>query len=221
VSGQAFMGLAVDAQDRLFASQLFGTNIFQVTAGSATTFATNAPSGESGLGIAASFPRIVSVTAEPAGANCVAGGSKVEVCFDIDDNGTCTTSDAQVSVQYVCDGVGDLVSVTTLAEGNAHCANGGTEIDTGLDNGDGGGTAGDGILQSGEIDATQYVCNGANGTNGTNGTNGADGSDGTNGTDGVNGKDGGCNAGGSSGAASGLLGLMLVGLMRRSRRRDR
>jgi hypothetical protein len=274
-NGQSFMGLVVDVQDRLFASQLGGTNIFQVTAGAATTFATNAPSGESALGLAAAYQRIVSVTAEPNGANCVAGGTKIAVCFDIDASNSCTAIDAPVSVQYVCDGVGDLVSTTSLAagnvhcpgggteidsgldngdgggtagddilqageidskqyvcnsvgslvsttaltEGNAHCANGGSEIDTGLDNGDGGGTAGDGILQAGEIDTTQYVCNGSNGTNGTNGT---DGTNGTNGTDGMNGKDGGCNAGGTGGAASGLLvGFMLVGLTRRSRRRAR
>ena len=221
-SGQSFMGLAVDGEDRLFSSQLGSTNIFLVTAGAATTFATNAPSGESGLGVAVAYPRIVTVTAEPNGANCVAGGTKIQVCFDTNNDGTCTAADASVSVQYVCDGVGDLSTITSLASGNAHCANGGTQIDSGLDNGDGGGTAGDGILQAGEIDSTQYVCNGTDGTDGTDGTNGATGSagaNGANGADGMDGKDGGCNAGGSGGAASGLLiGFMLVGLTRRSRR---
>jgi hypothetical protein len=40
-----------------------------------------------------------------------------------------------------------------------NCTSGGVRIDVGLDNGDGGGTAGDRVLQSGEIDQTRYVCN--------------------------------------------------------------
>ena len=35
----------------------------------------------------------------------------------------------------------------------------------GLDDGGGGGTAGDGVLQAGEITSTAYVCNGADGIN--------------------------------------------------------
>jgi hypothetical protein len=38
-------------------------------------------------------------------------------------------------------------------------------IDTGIDDGAGGGIAGDGVLQPGEVRQTQYVCNGAPGAN--------------------------------------------------------
>ncbi len=39
-----------------------------------------------------------------------------------------------------------------------NCQAGGSRIDFGLDNGDGGGTANDGVLSSGEIDQTSYLC---------------------------------------------------------------
>jgi hypothetical protein len=38
------------------------------------------------------------------------------------------------------------------------CLESGTRMDVGLDNGDGGGTPNDGILQSGEVDDTAYLC---------------------------------------------------------------
>jgi len=43
---------------------------------------------------------------------------------------------------------------------NSACPTGGEEIETGLDNGAGGGVAGDGILQPGEVTSTSYICNG-------------------------------------------------------------
>ena len=36
-------------------------------------------------------------------------------------------------------------------------------MDSGLDNGDGGATAGDGVLDAGEVDTTSYVCHGVDG----------------------------------------------------------
>ena len=82
-----------------------------------------------------------------------------------------------------------LISMTIENPG-ANCAHGGQRFDSGLDNGDGGGTADDGILQSGEIDDTAFVCNGSPGTNGTNGADGTNGTNGTDGIDGTNGTDG-------------------------------
>ena len=57
-------------------------------------------------------------------------------------------------------GAPSLVSTTMLNAGDAHCANGGVKLSTGLDNGAGGGIAGNGVLEAGEVTATQYVCNG-------------------------------------------------------------
>lgn len=95
-------------------------------------------------------------------------------------------------------GFNSLVKVSTITgactSGSFTGANGGLQIQWGLDNGDGGGIARDGVLQFGEIDGANAVCNGNdgaqgppgnNGTNGTNGTNGAPGSNGTNGANGT------------------------------------
>lgn len=71
-----------------------------------------------------------------------------------------------------------------------NCQNGGVRIDSGLDNGDGGGVVDDHILESGEIDQTKYVCTGSTGTNGAVGNTGSTGSigaTGATGTSGVNG----------------------------------
>ena len=66
----------------------------------------------------------------------------------------------------------------------SNCAQGGTRIDSGLD------ANANGTLDTSEIGATQFVCNGARGDAGANGANGTNGMDGTNGTNGTNGVDG-------------------------------
>lgn len=63
----------------------------------------------------------------------------------------------------------------TVESAGANCANGGMKVDSGLDNGDGGGTANNEVLESGEIDATAYVCNGADGATGPEGPEGPEG----------------------------------------------
>jgi len=50
-----------------------------------------------------------------------------------------------------------LIDMTTVGAGTK-CPGGGTKIAVGLDNGDGTGIADDGILQTGEIDHTNYLC---------------------------------------------------------------
>jgi hypothetical protein len=55
-----------------------------------------------------------------------------------------------------------LVTITPEPIGE-RCDAGGKRIDVGIDNGDGNGIAEDGVLQPGEIDDTQYVCNGIGG----------------------------------------------------------
>ena len=49
--------------------------------------------------------------------------------------------------------------VTPVVGSGRNCPHGGTAIQTGLDNGDGGGIASDGIIQDGEVDARAYDCN--------------------------------------------------------------
>lgn len=61
-----------------------------------------------------------------------------------------------------------LAAVSPVSAGES-CPTGGQRIDTGYDNGSGGGTFLDGILQPGEVTATRYVCNGDSGTHGAAG----------------------------------------------------
>ncbi len=60
-------------------------------------------------------------------------------------------------------GYSSLVKITDEAAGS-NCSYGGKKIRSGLDNGDGGGTARDRVLQIGEVDSTEYVCDGEDGT---------------------------------------------------------
>ena len=124
---------------------------------------------------------LIAVTDEAAGSNCTVGGKKIDIGLDNGDGGGIAgdgifQSGEIDSTEYVCNGTdgsdgssatNSLISVTVEAAG-LNCTAGGQQIDAGLDNGDGGGTAGDGILQSGEIDSTEYVCNGADGSSATN-----------------------------------------------------
>ena len=97
-------------------------------------------------------------------------------------------ADATSNIVQV-DGYNSLITITDEELGE-NCEAGGKRIDTGLDNGDSGGIAGDGILQPSEIDQTEYVCNGVNGADGIAGIDGQDGIDGINAEDGSNGIDG-------------------------------
>ena len=60
------------------------------------------------------------------------------------------------------DGHNSLVSIVSLAIGDANCPNGGLKINYGLD------TDNDSILDVEEMSVARYTCNGTNGTNGTN-----------------------------------------------------
>ena len=113
---------------------------------------------------------LLSVTAEPAGANCATGGQRVDHGIDDDGNGTLDAAEID-GTTFICngadgstgqDGAQSLVAVTPETAG-LNCATGGQRIDYGIDDNN------DGTLDAGEIDGTTYVCNGADGTNGQNG----------------------------------------------------
>ena len=62
------------------------------------------PAGTNGLNA------LIKSTAEPAGANCANGGTKIETGLDADVNGTLDAGEVNVSqTQYVCDGIGGLI----------------------------------------------------------------------------------------------------------------
>ncbi len=126
----------------------------------------------------------IEVTDENAGTNCTYAGKKIQV-FD-DNNTPDPGDDTLLDTDYVCngapgtngndgsDGHNALVNITNEPAGS-NCANGGKKIESGLDNGDGGGIADNGILEAGEVDATNYVCNGLDGADGQDGADGTDG----------------------------------------------
>ena len=64
--------------------------------------------------------------------------------------------------QYVCDGGSSnntmLTSMVSSPPSNMGCDAGGRVISHGLDNGDGGGTYANGVLETGEIDSTTTFC---------------------------------------------------------------
>lgn len=94
-------------------------------------------------------------TAEPAGANCAAGGTRIDVGVDTDNNGVLAPSEV-TSTSYVCNGEGETSLVRTRTEpAGANCAFGGTRIESGID------TNNDGSLGDTEVDpaGTSYVCN--------------------------------------------------------------
>ena len=139
---------------------------------------------------------LIKLTTESAGANCAAGGYRLDTGLDNGDGGEVAADGilgaGEVdATNYVCHGVDGFTVLTTLTPAApANCPNGGQRLDIGLDNGDNLGTLRDGILQTGEIDSTAYLCNGADGQDGSDGLNGANGSDGTDGTNGTDGTDG-------------------------------
>jgi hypothetical protein len=164
------------------------------TAGSGSTGTSTSPAG---------IKTLVSVNAEALGANCAAGGVRIDAGPDSDGNGVLAAGEVG-STQYVChgaagasgspgatgpagaagsNGLSTLVQMRDEPSG-ANCAAGGKAIDAGVD-----GNA-NGLLEAAEISSTGYVCNGTAGANGSDGVNGVDGTNGTNGTNGADGTDG-------------------------------
>ncbi len=142
---------------------------------------TNGQDGQDGADGEDGATSLVDVSDEPAGTNCTAGGYKVETGLDNGDGGE-TADDGVLdagevdSTSYVCHGVNGYQIVTMLtADTTGSCASGGQRLDMGLDNGDNGGTARDGVLDAGEIDSTTVLCNGEDGATGDPGPDGSSG----------------------------------------------
>lgn len=164
-----------------------------VAAIAATAFACEGPAGPEGPpgtngnpGTAGTNGQsaVVATTAEAAGANCVNGGTKVEVGLDANGNGVLDPSEVNAAAtSYVCDGTdgtpGDPGSVgadghdtlvaTTDEPAGANCADGGIKIESGVDLDD------SGTLDPTEVNAaaTRFVCDGAGGLTGAAGVSSA------------------------------------------------
>ncbi len=197
------------------------------------TNGTNGTNGADGADGEDGKNSLVSVSAEPAGDNCEAGGQKIETGLDLNGNGE--LDDGNLITTYVCNGLAGTASergddghnaVVAVSEEPAgdNCVTGGRRIELGVDLND------NGLPDDGNV-STTYVCNGAaglpgqagpagqNGRNGEPGADGVDGEPGANGLDGANGADGGCSLGGSSQSGVQALWLGLLGALWLRRRR--
>ncbi len=108
-----------------------------------------------------------SLTPEPAGADCPAGGTRVATGLDLDGDGVLDTSEVKSS-QLLCngkdaaggkDGSGpsSLLAIDAEPQG-ANCAGGGTRVQSGID------TDGNRLLEPSEVTSTRYICSGAQGS---------------------------------------------------------
>ena len=105
---------------------------------------------------------LISTTTEPAGSNCANGGTRIDMGVDDDGDGTLDTTEID-HTQYICDGSDGSASANTMLTSqsnitSASCTWAERAIQSGLDNGDGGGTAANGVLENGEVDFTTIYC---------------------------------------------------------------
>ena len=125
--------------------------------GSSGTNGTNGTDGQDGSN---GLNAIASMTPESAGSNCANGGTRIDVGVDDNSNGVLEASEID-QTQYVCDGGSSnntmLTSISSPSS-NMGCDAGGRVVSHGLDNGDGGGTYANGVLETGEIDSTTTFC---------------------------------------------------------------
>ncbi|MEH6784621.1 MAG: DUF1566 domain-containing protein [Alcanivorax jadensis] len=113
---------------------------------------------------------LLQTSAESAGANCSNGGQRIDSGLDANLNGTLDAPEIQSTV-YVChgdtgtpgqngnDGLTALTQTTSEPAGT-NCPGGGYKLESGLD------ANGNGVLDTGEVQATSYICNGEDGANG-------------------------------------------------------
>ena len=95
------------------------------------------------------------ITLQPGHPDCDYGGVMIEVGTDDNNNGMLESFEVD-STEYVCDGVGmdSLVNTLTILPGHPNCDYGGVMIEVGTDDND------NGMLESFEVDSTEYVCDG-------------------------------------------------------------
>lgn len=98
---------------------------------------------------------LVSSALEAAGANCPAGGARIDSGLDANANGTLDAAEVSAT-RYVCDGA-DAVSglvATALEAAGPNCPAGGLRVTAGPD------ADHDGMLDAGEVATTSFVCDG-------------------------------------------------------------
>jgi hypothetical protein len=105
---------------------------------------------------------LVTMTLEPLGSRCPTGGLRVDTGLDDDGDGMLAPAEIEAT-RYVCSGANGPVGAPSLIDANIepageHCGEGGYLVRSGEDE------DGDGSLDAGEVDATEYVCHGQDGT---------------------------------------------------------
>lgn len=122
-----------------------------------TAFICDGPTGGMGAMGNAGRLSLVDVVDESAGANCAAGGKRINSGIDDDNDGTLDIGEID-GTDYVCNGstgASGRVSLINVAAATSGCADGGQTITHGVDD------DGDNVLDPGEVDGTANVCNGA------------------------------------------------------------
>jgi MYXO-CTERM domain-containing protein len=108
------------------------------------------------------LPTLVKAVDIPAGTGPCANGGQI-IYAGVDDNADGVLQESEHDTfWYACnglDGHNTLLKVTDEAPGS-NCAAGGKKVETGVDDN------ADGVLQAGEVDHMEYVCNGGNGADG-------------------------------------------------------
>ncbi len=132
---------------------------------SSNAYSCHGAAGSNGSAGTSGQTSLVAVTVESSGANCAAGGRKVQTGLDANANSTLDAGEVQ-STSYVCNGAqgvvgangasgkNSLIKITTESAG-ANCAFGGKKLEVGTD------TNSSGVLDSGEVSSFSYVCDGS------------------------------------------------------------
>ena len=125
------------------------------------------PSGSNGTNGAPGVNALVRQDDEPAGANCPAGGVRIESGLDLNGNNTLEANEV-TKTSYTCSGQNGAngtngsngqnglttLMVSTPEPAGTNCPNGGVAVTSGLDLND------NGVLDPNEAGAPLYVCNG-------------------------------------------------------------
>jgi hypothetical protein len=102
---------------------------------------------------------LIKTSTENPGANCAAGGQKIEMGIDANQSGNLEQAEVQAT-QFICNGTNGISShvVTSVVSPGEECENGGIKISVGEDSDN------NGILEESEVQSTQFICNGVVGT---------------------------------------------------------
>ena len=118
------------------------------------------PAGDAGMNGTNALNALVSSSPETSGNNCANGGTRIDVGVDDNADGVFDTTEID-QTQYVCNGGSSnntmLTSISSPLS-NMGCDAGGRTVSYGFDNGDGGGTYANGVLEPGEVDASTTLC---------------------------------------------------------------